>query len=105
MLYGEAERVRKKLPKKVIPLELADRQFYKFCESRCIYCNGTYDQDVPRRLSVFVKPYPFPSRARWTGPLFRSRVRKVAVEAGRSSRIREASPDSVFKKCLEEVTQ
>lgn len=88
-----------------IPRELWDRDFGKFAGSLCIYCNGEFDDHISRTLSVYVRPEAERGTARWL-PVVKQRQRTFGswrVQKRVSRRVREASPDTLYKMCMAEV--
>lgn len=89
-----------------IPRELWDRDFRKFASSFCIYCNGEFDDVVPRTLSLWVKPALRKAPARWMVDPKRKQqtLRCWRVQKRVYGAVREISPDRIFGRCVDEVS-
>lgn len=108
MLYHDRRYVRlNSRIQSCIPCELWDRDFHKFASAGCIYCNGQYDDHVPRTLSMFVKPLRRRSTARWLAqPLPRRKQQRLngwKVQKTTIRKVREASPNTISKFGFAEV--
>lgn len=98
-----------------VPRELSDHDFYKFTEGGCRYCNGQFDQEVPSFLGRWVKPVKTVGTANSRnlgGRIVQTKLSGWRVQKwvhGRHrgkvySNVREASPDTIYRCCLEEVS-
>lgn len=108
MLFHDRRHVRlKSRSKSCIPQELWDRDFHKFSCARCIYCNGQYDDYISRTLSLFVKPEPQRGSARWLAKPPQRKKQKTLqgwrVQKRVARRVREASPNSIYRYAMEEL--
>lgn len=116
MLFSDrAESLRGSSGGSCIPRELSDHDFYKFAEGGCRYCNGQFDGEVPRFLGRWVKPVGLVGRASSRklgdksvqGKLSGWKVQKWVHGRHRGrvyASVREASPDTIYRRCLEEVS-
>lgn len=107
MLYYDRRYVSlRSRTKSCIPRELWDRDFTKFASSRCIYCNGEFDDYIPRTLSLWVRPAVERASARWMPEVKKKKqqtLRAWRVQKRVFRKVREASPDTVYKSCMAEV--
>jgi hypothetical protein len=105
LFYDRRYVTLKSRHKSCIPRELWDRDFLKFSSSGCIYCNGEFDDLVPRTLSLSVAPSSQRSPARWVaeGRKKQQTLRGWRVQKPVYRKVREISPDNIHECCLREV--